>query len=104
CVGSRGWRSRGMRGAAAKFHGPGYVYPDYLYRPWVQLAEMLARITPGKLAVSYRTTGGTESVEGALQIAMAYTGRGKLVSIEESYHGNSIATMSIGASDNRETF
>ena len=25
---------------------------------------MLARITPGKLAVSYRTTGGTESVEG----------------------------------------
>jgi adenosylmethionine-8-amino-7-oxononanoate aminotransferase len=70
----------------------------------VQLAEMLARITPGKLAVSYRTTGGTESVEGALQIAMAYTGRGKFVSIEDSYHGNSIAAMSIGASDNRETF
>jgi adenosylmethionine-8-amino-7-oxononanoate aminotransferase len=69
-----------------------------------QLAEMLARITPGKLAVSYRTTGGTESVEGALQIAMAYTGRGKFVSIEDSYHGNSIAAMSIGASDNRETF
>jgi 4-aminobutyrate aminotransferase-like enzyme len=59
--------------------------------PWAQLAEMLARITPGKLAVSYRTTGGTESVEGALQIAMAYTGRGKFVSIEDSYHGNSIA-------------
>ncbi len=65
---------------------------------------MLNRITPGNLAVSYRTTGGTESVEGALQIAMAYTGRGKFVSIEDSYHGNSIATMSIGASDNREKF
>ena len=64
----------------------------------------IGRETPGKLAVSYRTTGGTESVEGALQIAMAYTGRGKFVSIEDSYHGNSIATMSIGASDNRETF
>ena len=99
-----GWGNTEIRAAARKFDGPDYVHPDYLYRPWVQLAEMLARITPGKLAVSYRTTGGTESVEGALQIAMAYTGRGKFVSIEGSYHGNSIASMSIGASDNRETF
>src|ERR1043165_6385444 len=99
-----GWGNTEIRAAAKKFDGRDYVHPDYLYRPWAQLAEMLARITPGKLAVSYRTTGGTESVEGALQIAMAYTGRGKFVSIEDSYHGNSIATMSIGASDNRETF
>src|SRR5258708_7289267 len=98
-----GWCDTEIRAAAAKFDGPDYVHPDYLYRPWAQLAEMLARITPGKLAVSYRTTGGTESVEGALQIAMAYTGRGAFVSIEDSYHGNSIATLSIGASDNRET-
>src|SRR5687767_15112938 len=65
---------------------------------------MLARITPGGLAVSYRTTGGTESVEGALQISMAYTGRGKFVSVEDSYHGNSMAALSIGASHNRDTF
>src|SRR4029450_3505071 len=59
---------------------------------------------PRKRAASHRPPGGTEAVEGALQIAMAYTGRGKFVSIEDSYHGNSIATMSIGSSDNRETF
>src|SRR5687768_12249966 len=104
CVRNLRWGNTEIRAAAQKFDGPDYVHPDYLYRPWVQLAEMLARITPGKLAVSYRATGGTEAVEGALQIAMAYTGRGKFVSIEDSYHGNSIATMSIGASDNRETF
>src|SRR5687767_13738487 len=104
CVGNLGWGNTEIRAAARKFDGPDYVHPDYLYRPWVQLAEMLARITPGKLAVSYRTTGGTESVEGALQIAMAYTGRGAFVSIEDSYHGNSIAGMSIGASHHRETF
>src|SRR3954462_1924709 len=104
CVGNLGWGNTEIRAAARKFDGPEYVHPDSLYRPWAQLAEMLARITPGKLAVSYRTTGGTESVEGALQIAMAYTGRGKFLSIEDSYHGNSIGTMSIGASDNRETF
>ena len=104
CVGNLGWGNTEIRAAARKFDGPEYVHPDYLYRPWAQLAEILARITPGKLAVSYRTTGGTESVEGALQIAMAYTGRGAFVSVEDSYHGNSIAAMSIGASDNRETF
>lgn len=104
CVGNLGWGNTEIRAAARTFDGPDYVHPDHLYRPWVQLARMLARLTPGKLAVSYRATGGTESVEGALQIAMAYTGRGKFVSIEGSYHGNSIATMSIGASDHRETF
>jgi 4-aminobutyrate aminotransferase-like enzyme len=104
CAGNLGWGNTEIRAAASKFDGPDYVHPNYLYRPWAQLAEMLARITPGKLAVSYRTTGGTESVEGALQIAMAYTGRGAFLSVEDSYHGNSIATLSIGASDNRETF
>jgi len=104
CVGNLGWGNPEIRSAAQKFAGPDYVHPDYLYRPWAQLAEMLARMTPGKLAVSYRTTGGTESVEGALQIAMAYTGRAKFVSIEDAYHGNSIAAMSIGPSHHRETF
>ena len=104
CAGNLGWGNTGIREAARTFDGPDYVHPDYIYRPWVELAEMLARITPGKLAVSYRTTGGTEAVDGALQIAMAYTGRGTFVSIEDSYHGNSIATMSIGASDHRDTF
>ena len=33
---------------------------------------------------------------------MAYTGRGTFVSVEDSYHGNSVATLSIGASHNRE--
>ena len=104
CAGNLGWGNTEIRKAASDFDGPDYVHPDFLYRPWAQLAEMLARITPGELAVSYRTTGGTESVEGALQIAMAYTGRGKFLSIEDSYHGNSIATMSIGGSRDRETF
>src|SRR6476620_5408610 len=104
CVGNLGWGNTEIRAAVRDFDGPEYVHPDYLYRPWAQLAELLARITPGKLAVSYRTTGGTESVEGALQIAMAYTGSGAFVSVEHRSHGNSIATRSIGASDSRKKF
>src|SRR3569623_1578209 len=98
CVGNLGWGSTEIRAAAREIDGPDYVHPNYLYRPWAQLAEMLAGITPGKLAVTYRTTGGTESVEGALQIAMAYTGRGKLITNENSYPGNDLATMSVGTS------
>jgi acetylornithine/succinyldiaminopimelate/putrescine aminotransferase len=104
CAGNLGWGNTTIREAASEFDGPDYVHPDFLYRPWAQLAEILAQLTPGDLEVSYRTTGGTESVEGALQIAMAYTGRGKFLSIEDSYHGNSIAALSIGASKHRETF
>ncbi|HEV8199757.1 MAG TPA: aminotransferase class III-fold pyridoxal phosphate-dependent enzyme [Candidatus Polarisedimenticolia bacterium] len=73
CVGNLGWGNTEIRAAARKFDGPEYVHPNYLYRPWAQIAEMLARMTPGKLAVSYRTTGGIESIDGALQIAMVYT-------------------------------
>jgi 4-aminobutyrate aminotransferase-like enzyme len=104
CVGNLGWGNTEILAATRKFDGTDYVHPDYLYRPWVLLAGLIARMAPGKLAVSYRTTGGTESVEGALQIAMAYTGRGKFVSIEDAYHGNSIAAMSIGPAQHRKTF
>ena len=48
CVGNLGWGNTEIRAAARKFDGPDYVHPDYLYRPWVQLAEMLARTTPGQ--------------------------------------------------------
>jgi acetylornithine/succinyldiaminopimelate/putrescine aminotransferase len=101
CVGNLGWNvdgiKRGVRGRR-----PDYVYPELLYAPWAELAKLLASIAPGELQRSYRATGGTEAVEIAMQVAMASTGRRKFVSIEESYHGNSIGTLSIGASSARE--
>lgn len=39
------------------------------------LAEMLARITPGNLQYSFFGNSGTEAVEGALKLARFYTGR-----------------------------
>src|SRR3569623_3820520 len=46
CVGNLGWGNTELRAAARNFDGPDNVHPGYLYRPWVQLAEMLAGITP----------------------------------------------------------
>lgn len=103
CVGNFGWSHAPVQDAIRDFDGPAYIYPGYDYRPWEDLAEMLARMAPGKLAKVYRATGGTEAVDIALQLAMAYTKRGKFISIEGAYHGNSIATGSIGEYS-RETY
>jgi adenosylmethionine-8-amino-7-oxononanoate aminotransferase len=104
CVGNLGWENEEIKKEMETFKGPEYVHPSLLYKPWVVLAELLAEITPGQLQVSYRTTGGSEAVEAALQIAMLYTGRGKFLSLENSYHGNSIAGLSIGASESKKKF
>ena len=102
CVGNFGWSNREIRPKGRR--RPDYVYPEYLYRPWVELAELLAEISPGRLQKCFRATGGSEAVEIALQIAMAATGRRKFVSLEGSYHGNTIATVSIGSTEEQEPY
>lgn len=97
CVGNLGWGNKTIKKRLKQFKGPAYVNPFHLYRPWAELAKLLADITPGKLIKSFRTTGGTESVEIGLRAASAYTARREFMSLEGSYHGDSIATMSIGA-------
>ena len=103
CVGNFGWSNSEITKRPRR-RRPDYVYPEYLYRPWVELARLLAEITPGKLEKTFRATGGSEAVDIALQIAMASTGRRKFVSVEGSYHGNTIGTISVAASDGREPY
>lgn len=104
CVGNTGWNNKAVVDQMKSFDGPTYVNPYYLYKRWVDLAEILAKITPGKLKKSFRATGGTEAVEIALQAAMSHTKREKFVSIEGSYHGHSIGAMSVGDSFFREKY
>ena len=103
CVGNFGWDNTAIRKPPGRGR-PDYVYPEYLYRPWVELAQLLAEITPGNLEKTYRATGGSEAVDIALQIAMASTGRRKFVSIEGSYHGNTIGTVSVASTEGREPY
>lgn len=107
CVGNIGWGRSEVTQAIKDFTGPTYVVPGipgYMYEPWVELAELLSKITPGKLTKSFRATGGTEAVETALQAAMSHTKRHKFISIEGGYHGHSIGAMSVGASFFREWY
>jgi adenosylmethionine-8-amino-7-oxononanoate aminotransferase len=102
CVGNIGWGNKEVTSAIRMYNGPDYVYPGLVYPPWNELAEMLTSLAPGKLEKCYRTTGGSEAVDAAMQIAMAYTGRNKFLSVEDAYHGNTIGSLSIGAVSNRE--
>jgi acetylornithine/succinyldiaminopimelate/putrescine aminotransferase len=104
CVGNLGWGRPEIRRAVTAADLPDYVHPEHLYEPWVSLAEKLTELAPGNLARCYRATGGTEAVEIALQVALAATGRKKLVAVEDAYHGNSLGTLSIGSADNRQQF
>jgi 4-aminobutyrate aminotransferase-like enzyme len=103
-VGNIGWGVKEVNDKIRKFIGPNYVNPYYLYRRWVELAEILAKIVPGKLTKCFRATGGTEAVEIALQAAMAHTKRHKFISVEGSYHGHSIGAMSVGDSQFRNHY
>jgi acetylornithine/succinyldiaminopimelate/putrescine aminotransferase len=98
CVGNLGWGNTQIRKAIKNYTGPEYVAPAFAFQPWVELAETLADITPGKLIKSFAVTGGTEAVEVALRAANIYTKRNKFISLENSYHGESIGAMSIAAS------
>ena len=96
CVGNFGWNNPRLVRARRSFSGPDYVYPGYSYAPWEELAGLLGRIAPAELEMCYRATGGSEAVDIALQAAMVHTGRSRFVSLEDGYHGNTIAAMSLG--------
>jgi acetylornithine/N-succinyldiaminopimelate aminotransferase len=99
CVGNFGWDNTEIKKRIQNFHGPDYVSPDFLYKPWAELAHRLEKVAPGKLKKSFRSTGGTESVDLALQAAMRFTERSKIISLEDAYHGDSLAALSIGSAD-----
>lgn len=103
-VGCLGWGNSEIEMRMRSADIPTYVYPNFRYKRWGDLAEKLALITPKHLTTSFRTTGGSEAVEAAMQVAMMYTGRKKFLSIEGSYHGNTIGAISLGASENQKKF
>jgi len=102
CVGNFGWGNAVMHGPARRYDGPDYVPPHFDHPPWEELARLLALAAPAGLERCLRATGGSEAVDLALQAAMVHTGRAGFLSIEGSYHGNTLACLSVGASEYRE--
>jgi acetylornithine/succinyldiaminopimelate/putrescine aminotransferase len=99
CVGNFGWARPTLRHRVHAFAGPDYIYPEYAYKRWNELAELLVGLAPTGFARCCRATGGSEAVELALQAAMLHTCRKKFVAIEDAYHGNTLGAMSVGDGD-----
>lgn len=57
------------------------------------LAEKLAHISPEGLEYTFFCNSGTEAVEGALKLAKGSTGRAKIVSTDNSYHGKTLGAL-----------
>lgn len=74
-------------------HLPNFLQCTLRVMPGV-LAENLAKITPGNLQRSFFCNSGAEAVEGALKLARAATGRKKIISTLNSFHGKSMGALS----------
>lgn len=57
-------------------------------------AEKLARITPGDLQYTFVCNSGTEAVEGAIKLARIATGKPKVISMINSFHGKTLGALS----------
>lgn len=60
-----------------------------------ELSEKLAKITPGKISRAFFCNSGTESVEGAIKLARIKTGKPKIISTENAFHGKSMGSLSV---------
>lgn len=75
------------------------VYGEFVQKPQVEFADLLLRQLPPRFEKIYFVNSGTEAIEGALKLAKKYTGRHKLVSFKNSYHGDTHGSLSVTGRD-----
>ena len=77
------------------------IGPNFANRPAARLAEMLAEVTPGDLNRTFFTNGGAEANEYAIRIARQATGRHKIVTRYQSYHGSTLGAITATGENRR---
>src|SRR6185437_7555883 len=73
-----------------------YVTPSCVTKARGELGKKLAEICPGDLNKAFFTLCGATSIENAIKLARRYTGRHKIISRYQSYHGSTYGVMSAG--------
>src|SRR4051794_3313106 len=72
-----------------------YVTPSCTTKVRGELGKRLAEICPGNLNKAFFTLCGATSIENAIKLARLYTGRHKILSRYQSYHGSSYGAMTV---------
>ncbi|WP_350292271.1 aspartate aminotransferase family protein [uncultured Croceitalea sp.] len=78
------------------------VYGEYVQKPAVVYAKLLASHLPENLETTYLVNSGTEAIEGALKLARRYTGRTELIAANNAYHGNTMGSLSVTGYEERK--
>lgn len=71
-----------------------YVTPSCVTKVRGDLGKKLAEICPGDLNKAFFTICGATSIENGIKLARLYTGRHKILTRYQSYHGSSNGAMS----------
>lgn len=71
------------------------VFGEIIQNPQVKYAERLTGILPPELNSCYFVNSGSEAVEGGLKLAKRFTGRSRIISFRNSYHGSTHGALSI---------
>jgi taurine--2-oxoglutarate transaminase len=94
-----------MRKALADAAGRGLLAtPNAAFPAKARAGELLAEITPPGLEKTFFCLSGAEANENAVKIARLYTGRKKIVARNRSYHGATLAMLSLSGDPRREPF
>lgn len=78
------------------------VYGEYAQDKPVALCKLLSESTPEPLEVTYLVNSGAEAIDGALKLAKRYTGREQIISMKDSYHGNTHGALSVSGNEERK--
>ena len=71
------------------------VYGEFIQSPQVTYAQLLTQHLPPSLNCVYFTNSGAEATEGALKLAKRHTGKSKIISFHNSYHGSTQGALSV---------
>ncbi len=78
------------------------VYGEFILKPSIKLCELISKILPSKLDSTYLTNSGTEAIEASLKLAKRSTGRQKIISMINSYHGSTHGSLSVSGFEKRK--
>ena len=81
-----------------------YVTPSCVTKVRGELGKKLAEICPGDLNKAFFTLCGSTSIEHAIKIARLYSGKHKILTRYQSYHGGSIGAISASGDPRRIAF
>ncbi len=79
------------------------VYGEYVQSPQYRLSKLLVDSLPESLNCTYLVNSGTEAIEGAMKLAKRLTGRKKIISFKDSYHGSTHGALSIMGKETYKT-